>query len=115
MRWANWESGIVNLISEPLDEKIEDWKRSIALLECHYFVHHMFWEKDSYILDHLNRIQDIPTDIVHGRYDVDCRPCGAYQLHQKLEKSKLHMVEAAGHSPYDKPLFDKLKEIMEAL
>lgn len=94
------------------DEKSE---MSLALLECSYFYHQMFWGEDNYLLNHIEQMKDIPMDIVHGRYDVDCRPSGAYELHEALPNSKLHLVEAAGHSPYDEPMMKKLREIMKNL
>lgn len=113
--WSDWESGIVRLIppeSLASDEKSE---MSLALLECSYFYHQMFWGEDNYLLNHIEQMKDIPMDIVHGRYDVDCRPSGAYELHEALPNSKLHLVEAAGHSPYDEPMMKKLREIMKNL
>lgn len=35
---------------------------------------------------------------MNGRYDVICPPRTAYLLHKALPKSKLWIVEAAGHS-----------------
>lgn len=110
--WANWESEIVTLLPSPQSEEYEPWKMSIALLECHYFVNHMFWEKDSYILDNVDRVKNIPIDIVHGRYDVDCRPEGAYLLAKACPHARLYFGEAAGHSPYEMANLEKLQEIM---
>lgn len=110
--WANWESEIVTLLPSPQSMAFEPWKMSIALLECHYFVNRMFWEKDTYILDHIDTLANIPMDIVHGRYDVDCRPIGAYLLAKACPQARLHYGEAAGHSPYDIANLEKLQEIM---
>lgn len=115
MAWANWESGIVNHIPKPPESQLQPWHQSLALLECHYFVNHMFWEKDSYILDNAHRLAEIPMDIVHGRYDVDCRPIGAYLLAKACPQARLHIVEAAGHSPYDPPMLQQLQEIIQKI
>ena len=40
----------------------------------------------------------IPVTIINGRYDVVCPPITAWRLHQRLPKSKLIIVEEAGHS-----------------
>lgn len=115
LRWANWESGVVNLIPEALPEEVADWQRAISLLECHYFYHHMFWEKDSYILDNIETLRKVPMDIVHGRYDVDCRVSAAYDLAKAHGKARLHIVEAAGHTPYSEPMKAALVKVMDEI
>ena len=42
--------------------------------------------------------------IVKARYDVVCPPITAYKLHKLLPKSKLIIVERAGHSASAEPL-----------
>ena len=44
------------------------------------------------------KIRDIPITIINGRYDMVCPPVTAWRLHQRLPKSKLIIVEKAGHS-----------------
>ena len=114
--WSDWEGGIITLLP-PSDLKAEctDYDVSIATLECHYFINHMFWKNDNYILDHIDTIQHIPTYIVHGRYDVDCRPSGAFELYKAHKKSSLSIVNGSGHSPYEDLMFKRLLEIMEEL
>lgn len=116
--WSLWESAIVQLIPKPLkpeDLKITDADRSLGLLEAHYFYHRCFWQEDNYILNRASALKQIPIDIVHGRYDVDCRPSGAYDLKKACPHARLTIVEAAGHSPGDQPLFDALVSIMERI
>lgn len=115
--WAQWEMGLVRLVNEPinLSEEPTDAEISMAQLECYFFVNHMFWANDNYILSHAQRYQDIPTWIVHGRYDVDCRLSGAYELMKVLRQGHLIISEASGHSPYDPANFAHLKKVMEEL
>ena len=54
--------------------------------------------KEGQLLNNAARIAAIPTVIVNGRYDVICPPHTAYQLHAKLAKSRLVIVDASGHS-----------------
>ncbi len=114
--WSDWEGGIVTLLP-PTDLQTEctDYDVSIATLECHYFVNQMFWNNDNYILDNITAIQHIPTYIVHGRYDVDCRPSGAFELHKAHKKSSLSIINASGHSAYEDLMFKRLVEIMDEL
>ncbi|MBK2403286.1 prolyl aminopeptidase [Erysipelothrix rhusiopathiae] len=113
--WSTWESSLVHLVPKAQDLEISDGDISLATLECHFFANNMFWDDDQYILNHIECIQSIPTEIVHGRYDVDCRPSGAYALAQKLDQVQFHLVEASGHSPYEDAMFNKLVEVMKNL
>ncbi|HEY4537814.1 MAG TPA: prolyl aminopeptidase [Erysipelothrix sp.] len=113
--WADWESSLVHLIPKKLEQEISDSDISIALLECHYFAHKMFWDDDNYILAHHEKFKAIPMDIVHGRYDVDCRLSAAYQLVQAVEHGQLHIVEASGHSPFEPEMKKKLRAITDGL
>lgn len=115
--WSDWESSLVHLVpkTDHYERSLSESDISIALLECHFFANKMFWEEDNYLLNHLHVIEDIPTYIVHGRYDVDCRPSAAYELSQGLKNSYLYFGEASGHSPYEKANFEILRKIMDKL
>ena len=63
-------------------------------------------------INNINRIQEIPTIIVNGRYDIVCPPVTAYRLHKKLPKSKLIIVEKAGHLMTEKPIEKELLKNM---
>lgn len=99
LRWYNYESSIVLLEKNPkiLLNKFTKDALDLSLFECHYFYHKTFKDNDNFILDNTNKIKNIPTWIVHGRYDIDCRPNGAYELNKKLANSKL-IFTTAGHS-----------------
>ena len=73
-----------------------------ALIEIYYATNRCFLEEDQLLRD-IERIQDIPTIIVNGRYDIDCPPYTAYLLHKKLPKSKLIITEESGHLLSEKP------------
>lgn len=112
--WAKWELGLITM--EPLAdiETILSNSKSnleLARLENHYFINHIFLE-DNYILNNIERIKDIPTIIVHGRYDMDCRPEGAYLLHKELNNSKLNFV-IAGHSSKEEKIAQALVDATE--
>jgi proline iminopeptidase len=59
--------------------------------------HGAFIEEGQLLRNAIN-IAHIPTVIINGRYDFICPPKTAYKLHQVLPKSKLVIVEGAGHS-----------------
>ncbi|MCI5998082.1 MAG: prolyl aminopeptidase [Peptoniphilaceae bacterium] len=101
-----FENSVVALNPRQISDKITDEDISMAMMECHYFVNNCFFE-ENYILKNAYKIKDIPTIIIHGRYDVDCRPVGAYLLHKKLNNSKL-IFPIAGHTSFDPPITHEL-------
>lgn len=115
--WADWEGSLVHIILNKhlKDAFVTDFDISLATLECHFFANNMFWEDDNYILNHIERIQNIPTQIVHGRYDVDCRPSAAFELAENLGNVQFCIAEESGHSPFDEPMFSILADIMKRL
>lgn len=68
-----------------------------AYFESYYMAHGAFLEEGQ-LLRNANKIAHIPTVIINGRYDLICPLKTAYRLHQALPKSKLVIVERAGHS-----------------
>jgi proline iminopeptidase len=45
---------------------------AFARIECHYFVHGGFFERDDQLLYNAHKLKKIPAVIVQGRYDVVC-------------------------------------------
>ncbi len=109
--FSSFETSCIALHPRVISEDISDEDISIAMMECHFFENNCFFE-ENYILDHADRIADIPTFIVHGRYDVDCRPVGAYLLHKKLRQSEIHFP-IAGHSSMEPEITHALIEAQE--
>ncbi|MGX9340561.1 prolyl aminopeptidase [Mycoplasma sp. 4044] len=113
-KWADWESGLVTLVPERRDiARVQD-TINFSLMETHYFANNCFIEENQ-ILKNMHRIRLIPTTIVHGRYDVDCRLSGAYELAKQLKFVDLQIIEQAGHSSREKPIAKALLEIMDKL
>ena len=74
-----------------------------------HFYQRIHQEIFNYILNHVDTLKEIPIKIVHGRYDVDCRPSGAYDLKQKLPHAELVFSTAAGHAQMEP---STVKELM---
>jgi proline iminopeptidase len=98
--WSTWEMRCCTLVPDPdfvnaatTDESC--W--TLARHEAHYMLHNCFLAPN-HILENCGKIQDIPTVIVHGRYDIVCPFDNAWLLHQRLPGSELVVSEAAGHS-----------------
>ncbi|AWX42905.1 Proline iminopeptidase [Metamycoplasma cloacale] len=117
-RWAKWELGLITLEKTPfLEEILSDRKANLELarLENHYFVNNIFIKDDNYILNNVNKIENIKTIIVHGRYDMDCVPEGAYLLYKQLKNAKLNFIPASGHSSREPLIASALVDATEEL
>lgn len=111
--WSDWEHSCVKLYKIENNQEITDADISMAKIECHYFNNNSFLPTQNYILENADKLDDIEVDVVHGRYDVDCRIKGAYELYKKLKKCNLYVIQDAGHSSLEVGIRHKLMEIME--
>ena len=114
--WSVWEARTSTLRSNPALVKQfgnPHFALGMARLECHYFVNHCFIEPNQ-ILDQAARLQDIPGVIVQGRYDVVCPMDQAYALHQAWSRSRIEIIEAAGHSAAEPGIVDALVRATDA-
>lgn len=68
-----------------------------ATLVTHYWSHDAFLPGDSAILNRAAELGDIPTVLIHGRYDVSCPAITPWRLHQAIPGSRLSIVEHEGH------------------
>jgi proline iminopeptidase len=105
--WSMWEASASKLI--PSEEFINTYAIAqkalpFARIESHYFHHQAFLPTDNFILENAAAIRNIPTRIIHGRYDMVCPLKSAWQLHQALPQSKLEIIPLAGHSLFEPPI-----------
>lgn len=112
--WSQWEAGTSFLIPDP--EFVEKYGNPVkalpfARIEAHYFYNKAFLPSDNYILENCHKIKDIPTRIIHGRYDVVCPVKNAWELHRALPKSQIKIVPNAGHSLFEPGI---LAHVMES-
>ena len=81
---------------------------AFARIECHYFVHHGFLEREQQLLENIGRLRHIPSVIVQGRYDVVCPMASAWQLHRAWPEAELVIVPDAGHSAFEPGILEAL-------
>ena len=115
-KWAKWEASTSKLIQDKNSlHHFDDTKiaEAFSRIECHYFINKGFFEYDGWILDQLEVLQTIPTSIVQGRYDVVCPMQSAWDLHKKMQHSKLYIIPDSGHSMMEKGIQKKLIELTE--
>lgn len=101
--FVEWEMSISKISALREAEINEELKNPefvlpFARAEAHYFVHGGWFERKNQLLDDCKSIQHIPVAIVHGRYDVVCRPRMAWELHKRLPLSVMHYADTSGHS-----------------
>ncbi|MDP1724463.1 MAG: prolyl aminopeptidase [Alphaproteobacteria bacterium] len=107
LAWHNYENRCVSLVPVSKIDKSSSDYLAPALIEAHYF-YNDFFIKDAPILENLDQIKDIPTIIVHGRYDIVCPPITAYKLKQRMTNSKLIFADDSGHSAFEAGLAKEL-------
>lgn len=111
--WNDWETSCISLYPIKLSKEVSKYDIAIARLECHYFFNKSFLPSDNYILDNIDKIKHIKTKICHGRYDIDCRLSGAYELYKSMNNCELDIVEAAGHTSLEPAISSKLIEFTD--
>lgn len=115
--WAKWEGSALKLIPDQklIDEFTEPEKAiAVARIECHYFINNCFFETDNYLLEHVDRIRDIPGVIVQGRYDIVCPFMSAWDLHRAWPEASLKVILDAGHSVFEPGITDALIEATDS-
>jgi proline iminopeptidase len=91
----NFEQNYKEIFAE---EKVQDYLEK-SLIETS-FIKNMCYLPENYILDNCDKIENIKTQIIHGRYDCVCPAEDAWQLHKKMKNSAIYFP-IAGHSSSD--------------
>jgi proline iminopeptidase len=121
-----WESSASRLKRDESSQSQPSQK--YALMAGRILIHYMInggflgGEPDrdnNYILDHVDRLREIPTHIVHGRYD---RVCHLYQAEALVRALRAvgndevdYFITKAGHSSLEPETNSKLCAIMNDL
>lgn len=109
--WSVWEARTSFLLQDPahIEAAAGDvFAEAFARIECHYFVHGGFFDRDDQLLANAYRLRNIPAVIVQGRYDVVCPARSAWDLHQAWPQSQLRIVPDAGHSGFEPGIVHEL-------
>lgn len=99
--WSRYElltSKLVPSLADVNQTATDHFALSLARIEAHYFVNKCFFKSDNQLVEDAHKIRNIPTIIVHGRYDVVCPFINAWDLHKELPDSELFAIPDAGHS-----------------
>ena len=102
--WSIWE-GSTSFLSQSADyiasTGADEFALAFARIECHYFVHGGFFERDDQLLHAAHKLKNIPAVIVQGRYDVVCPLRSAWDLHRAWPEADLRIISDAGHSAFE--------------
>ena len=99
--WSMWEGSALSIVQDPERVKLfgaDSYAIAFARIECHYFMHAGFFDRDDELLARLPRVRQIPCTIVHGRYDVVTPVKNAYDLSRAWPEADLRVVPLAGHA-----------------
>ncbi len=117
VHWNAFESSIMTLLprTSPATDVNGNVELARARVQIHYIRHHCYVGHKDMIKEAEEKLADIPTTIIQGRYDMVCPPITAWQLHQALPQSRLLMIPDAGHSAMESGITSALVEATDAL
>ncbi len=99
--WSIWEGSTLSMVQDPERVKLfgaDSYAIAFARIECHYFMHAGFFDRDDELLHRMSRIRHIPATLIHGRYDVVTPLKNAYDLSRAWPEADLRIVPDAGHA-----------------
>jgi proline iminopeptidase len=107
--WSAWGGQVALGNAFQVDENSHVGEQMVkqAAMELHYAEHSYFIEENQ-ILDHCNKLQGIPTMIIHGRNDLVCPIEAAFSLHHALPEAEMIVLPNAGHIAQNDDMIDAL-------
>jgi proline iminopeptidase len=109
--WSQWEGDTISLRgpdARPTKFNEIDFAIAFARIECHFFANRGFFPEDNWILNNIDKIQDIPGWIVQGRFDVVTPPASAWALSKAWPRADFKMIWDAGHASTEPGIIDGL-------
>ncbi|WAC49472.1 prolyl aminopeptidase [Asticcacaulis sp. SL142] len=111
LAWSGWEGATLS-IEGPSDTPSKftdtDFAVAFARIESWYFQNKGFFEHETWILDHIDRIRHIPAWIIQGRFDVVTPMDSAWALHKAWPEARFKLIGKAGHSSSDPGILEAL-------
>ena len=108
--WQAWNGqlamGKAYQPQNPNDNVSESVIRQVRM-EIHYAHHHYFID-DNQILDNCDLLQNIPTTIIHGQYDLVCPMEAGLSLYEALSNAEYVILPNAGHIAQHEEMIDAL-------
>ena len=111
--WSKWEGSVSTLSHKP--EMISSYSESkfalaFALIENHYFINKGFLEDENQLVSikSIDKIRNIPTIIIQGRYDIVCPMETAWELSKNWPEAELIIAPSSGLSAFEKEITHEL-------
>lgn len=115
-QWFLYEISICKLKLEDRQMVLEKMKhRTNVIYSSSRIMTHYFKFCRPNILSNCDILLNIPTFVVHGRYDTVCPIINAFKLKQKLPGLELTVAEMSGHSSDEPQIELELKNAMERI
>ena len=98
--WSIYEGTCSTLLPSPDIITIFAQDRTalgLARIEAHYFVNDLFLPPRG-LMAYMSRLDQIPAEIIQGRYDMICPAKTAFELAAAWRGARLTIVPDAGHS-----------------
>jgi proline iminopeptidase len=111
--WSIWEGSTSCLWpNRALIDKTAgpDVALALARIECHYFVHGAWIDRERDLIANVGKLRHLPAVIVQGRYDVVCPIETAWALHRAWPEADLRIVQDAGHAASEPGITHELVE-----
>ena len=108
--WTAWSGQVAlgdDYQSSPKGEHVTELMVKQVCMELHYAKHHYFI-CESQFLDNCSGLVNIPTVIIHGRYDFVCPMEAGYSLHKVLPNAEYIVLPNAGHVAQGKEMINAL-------
>ena len=106
--WQSWHANCNALHNhKSSDDQNDHHKYSKALIQNYYLLNRFFIQENQILLNS-NKIQEIISYIIHGRYDILSPLKGSWLLHQSLSNSKLFIIREACHDITEPSMIDAL-------
>ena len=105
----HWEASLIywqDLVSLK-ENSIKIDAKAPAIIQLYYSMNQCFISKEP-LLEQLDNIRHIPTQIIHGRYDMVCPLEQAWQLKKHWPEAELSIIEMAGHVASEPKIIDAL-------
>jgi len=115
--WDSWSAQVAlghEYAPADAEEHASEGQLDQVRIEMHYASHHYFIAENQ-ILEHCNRILDVPTVIIHGRNDLVCPVESGWSLSRRLPHAAFQVLSHAGHVAHGEAMIDALVTATDAM
>ena len=115
--WSRWEGDTLSIQgpdARPTKFNEADFAVAFARIECHYFMHGGFMEREGWLLEQVERLRHIPAFIVQGRFDMVTPMETAWALKTAWAEANFDLIWDAGHASTEPGIIDGLVRATDA-